>query len=58
MTVVHLASEAVSPGGGGGDNGGGVVGAQVPAGQLGHAVLVWYGTLGATLGAAILVVTS
>ena len=34
----------------------GVVSAEIPAGQLAHAALVWYGTLGATLFAALAVV--
>ena len=37
------------------DGSDGVVSAQIPAGQLAHAALVWYGTLAATLFAASVV---
>jgi hypothetical protein len=45
-------------GGGGGGGCDGVVSAEVPTGQLAHAALVWYGTLSATLLAAVTVIAA
>jgi hypothetical protein len=60
VTVIHRDGAHTTSGQSMGTHGGGdgVVSAEIPTGQLAHAVLVWYGTLAATLCAALGVVTT